>query len=113
MRPESDWTLAKDDTELHVEAANPDNAITKAEARDLTKRIAHTLRTQYGIGANGHSKDVVLCTVSGNPMDPLLFYSTVAAAGVWTGASTAFTVGELVRQIKDGDAKLLMCMSTL
>jgi acyl-CoA synthetase (AMP-forming)/AMP-acid ligase II len=71
--------------------------------------MAHTLRTKYGIGANGHSQDVVLCTVSGNPMCPLLFYSTVAAGGVWSGASTAFTVGELVRQVKDADAKLLMC----
>ncbi len=42
-------------------------------------------------------------------MCPLLFYSTVCANGVWSGASTAFTVSELVRQVKDTDAKLLMC----
>lgn len=44
-------------------------------------------------------------------MNPLLFYSTVAAGGIWSGASTAFTVSELVRQIKDADAKLLICTS--
>lgn len=39
----------------------------------------------------------------------MLFYSTVAAGGVFSGASTAFTVGELVRQVKDANAKLLLC----
>lgn len=101
--------LAKEETEIHVEAANPKNSITKAEGRELTKHMSYVLRNKYGIGANGHSKDVVLCTVSGNPMDPFLFYSTLGAGGVWSGASTAFTVGELVRQIKDAEAKLLMC----
>lgn len=39
----------------------------------------------------------------------MLFYSTICAGGVYSGASTAFTVGELVRQIKDSGAKLLLC----
>lgn len=77
----------------------------------MTKRVGHIFRSKYGIGANGHSKDVVLCTLSGNPFDPIIFYATVCASGIWTGASTAFTVNELVRQIKDGDAKLLICTS--
>ena len=42
-------------------------------------------------------------------MNPLLFYATVCADGVWSGASAAYTVGELVKQIQDADAKLLIC----
>lgn len=52
---------------------------------------------------------MILCTSSGSPFLPVLFYSTVGAGGVFSGASTAFTVGELVRQVKDADAKLLLC----
>lgn len=33
----------------------------------------------------------------------------MAAGGVYSGASTAFTVGELVRQINNSQAKLLLC----
>ena len=38
-----------------------------------------------------------------------MFYSTVGAGGVFSGASSAFTIGELVRQVKDADAKVLLC----
>ena len=106
---DSNWSKAKDDTKLHVEAANPDNSITKAEARDVVRRIAYTLRNVYGIGSLGAGKDVVVSTSSGNPFLPVLFYSIVAAGGVYSGASTAFTVGELVRQVKDANANLLLC----
>lgn len=94
---------------MHVEAKNPSNSVTKAEAREVVKRVAHVLRNKYGIGAAGPGKDVVLATSSGNPFIPVLFYSCIAAGGVYSGASTAFTVNELVRQVKDGDAKLLLC----
>ncbi|KAK3691207.1 hypothetical protein LTR37_018795 [Vermiconidia calcicola] len=106
---DSDWCLAKEDTEIHVEAANPANSITKAEARDVVRRTAYTFREKFGIGSSGPGKDVVVCTSSGNPFLPVLFYSMVGAGGVFSGASTAFTVGELLRQVKDADAKLLLC----
>lgn len=106
---DSDWCLPKEDTEIHVEAANPSNSITKAEARDVVKRVAHTFRNKYGIGASGASNDVIVATSSGNPFIPVLFYASVAAGGVFSGASTAFTVNELVRQVKDANAKLLLC----
>ena len=108
-RLDSEWTEAKEDTEIHVEAANADNSITKAEARDVVRRTAHTLRHRYGIGSSGPGQDVIVCTSSGKPFLPVLFYSTVGAGGVFSGASAAFTVGELVRQIKDANAKLLLC----
>lgn len=109
LATESNWTLAKEHTEIHVEAANPDNSVTKAEARDIVRRVGHTFRHKYGIGANALGQDVVLATSSGTPFIPVLFYSTICAGGVYSGASTAFTVGELVRQIKDCGATLLVC----
>lgn len=51
----------------------------------------------------------MLSTSSLNPFLPVVFYGTMAAGGVYSGASTAFTVGELVRQIKTSEAKLLIC----
>ncbi|KAK5174818.1 uncharacterized protein LTR77_001901 [Saxophila tyrrhenica] len=105
-----DWCArAKEDTQLHVDAANPSNSVIKAEARGISKRTAHVLRHDYGIGSSGSGEDVVLCTSSGSPFLPVLFYSVVNAGGIFSGASTAFTVGELARQIKDSDAKLLFC----
>ena len=50
----------------------------------------------------------MLATTSGSPFSPCIFYGIVAAGGVFSGASTAFQSDELVRQIKDADAKLLM-----
>lgn len=104
-----DWTPANEDLKIHIEAANPENYITKSEARRLTKQIAYVLRDKYDIGASSLGKDVVLCTASGSPFHPCLFYGIVAAGGVFSGASTAFQTNELVRQINDAEAKLLMC----
>lgn len=83
--------------------------MTKAQARDISQRVAHVLRHRYGIGKNGPGKDVVLATSSGNPFIPVLFYSVINAGGVFSGASTAFQVPELVRQITDSGARLLLC----
>ena len=46
---ESTWCAANEDTKIHVEAANPENSITKAEARDVLGRTAYTLRHKYGV----------------------------------------------------------------
>lgn len=92
-----------------MEAANAENYITKAEAREVVKRIAHTFRNDFGIGASGPGQDVILATSSGNPFIPILFYASIAAGGIFSGASAAFTVAELTRQVKDADAKILLC----
>lgn len=75
----------------------------------MIRRIAHVLRNTYGIGSSGSGQDVVLSTSSGNPFIPVLLYSIIAAGGSYSGASTAFIVGELVRQIHDAKPKLLLC----
>ena len=50
---------------------------------------------------------------SGQPFLPIVFYSVVAAGGVFSTASSAFTVPELVRQIKQGHSRLLVCSPDL
>lgn len=42
-------------------------------------------------------------------MLPMLFYGVVAAGGVYSAASASFTASELERQIKHGDAKVVVC----
>ena len=101
--------LAEEDTKIHIEAANPSNNITKAEARDLVQHVAYVLRNEYKIGSSGPGKDVVLTISSGNPFIPVFFYSIVAAGGVFSGASTSYRVAELSHQIKDANASLLVC----
>lgn len=96
---------------IHGEAANPLNTITKAEARDFVRRVAYILRKDYGVGSSGLGKDVVVCTASGSPLIPIFFYAIVAAGGVYSGASTAFTKNELLRQAQLAEAKLLVCSS--
>ncbi|KAF2168737.1 hypothetical protein M409DRAFT_65156 [Zasmidium cellare ATCC 36951] len=105
---DSPWGQAEESRKIHVDAANPDNFITKAEARIIVKRIAYVLRNNYGIGANGQGKDVVLTVINGSPFAPVFFYGILAAGGVFCGASTESQTGELVRQATDGAAKLLV-----
>lgn len=108
---DSEWSDAKDDTVLHLEAANPLNSISKSEAYRLVEQLAYVLRHQYEIGSSGPGKDIVQVTSCGNPFVPVVFYSIVAAGGIFSGASTAYRSTELVRQIKDAgnDLKLLLC----
>ena len=109
---ESKFADAKEDTKLHVEAANPSNYITKSEARSLVKRLAYVLRHRYGIGASGPGRDIVQVTSCGNPFVPIVFYSIVAAGGIFSGASTAYRSAELTRQIKDAGSELTLLICT-
>ncbi|ETN36969.1 uncharacterized protein HMPREF1541_07957 [Cyphellophora europaea CBS 101466] len=101
--------LAREDTRIHVDAANPASYVTKAQARTLTKRVAHVLRHHYGIGTSGVGKDRVLTIVNGSPFAPVFFYGLVAAGGIFCGAGTDYKVSDLVRQIKDSGTSLLVC----
>jgi 4-coumarate--CoA ligase len=100
------WT--QEDTVLHAEAADPSNCINKAETRAYTKRLAYHLRKTFGIGANGAGKDVVVCMSSGQVLLPTVFYATIAAGGIYSAASSAFTPAELTRQVKQGKSGLIV-----
>jgi 4-coumarate--CoA ligase len=93
---------------LHVEAASPENYITKSQLRIYTKQIAHLLRFHYNIGASGPGKDVAVCISSGQILLSAALYGTIAAGGIYSSASSSFTAKELTRQIKQGDAILLI-----
>lgn len=94
---------------IHADAADPSKAVTKAQLRHLVKRLAYTLRQRYGIGQDGPEKDVVLCISSGHFLLPCLFYSTIAAGGIFSSSSPASTATEFAGQIKQIGAKLIMC----
>lgn len=106
---DSEASRSQEDTKIHIEAANDQNFVTKAQARDLTQHIAHGLRNKFSIGASGPGKDVVVCISSGQPLLPLLFYGVIAAGGVYSAASTSFTTAELVRQVTQGFSNLIIC----
>jgi 4-coumarate--CoA ligase len=103
-----DHARGKEHDVVHVDAADPSFQMTKADARSLTKRIAHGLRHNFGIGASGPGKDIVLGVSSGQHLLPTAFYGVVAAEGVYSAASASFTATELARQIKDGPAKAMI-----
>ncbi|KAH8888089.1 4-coumarate-CoA ligase [Thozetella sp. PMI_491] len=97
-----------EDTILHVEAALPSNFVTKSDTRRYTKNIAHILRARYGVGASGAGKDVVVCISTGQVLLPSMFYGTIAAGGIYSSASSSFTVMELASQLRQGSAMLLI-----
>ncbi|ETN40443.1 uncharacterized protein HMPREF1541_04720 [Cyphellophora europaea CBS 101466] len=105
---DSPLSLTKEDTVVHAEAADPSNSITKSQARAYTKRIAYHLRQSFGIGANGSGKDVVVCISSGQILLPTVFWAVIAAGGVYSAASSAFTAAELARQVRQGSSTLLI-----
>ncbi|KAF7361871.1 hypothetical protein MVEN_00531600 [Mycena venus] len=109
---DSPQCLSEETTVIHAEAANPSNGITKAQARVLTRRIAYTLRTRFGIGQHGSGKDIVVVMSTGQFLLPILFYGILAAGGVASFASSSFMPEELARQIQQGSAKLCISCPT-
>ncbi|KAL3456502.1 hypothetical protein BJX64DRAFT_270613 [Aspergillus heterothallicus] len=105
---ESPLSLTKESTILHAEAADPTNHITKREARTVTKRLAHILRTEFGIGAAGSGKDAVLCISANQVLLPAVFYGILGAGGVYAAASTALTTPEIMKQIRQSRSKLIV-----
>lgn len=111
----SDTKHAKssEETPLHAEARDPSRIITKRQTRELSKSFACFLRENYGIGASGPGKDVVVGFFLGQSAIASFFYGVVAAGGVYSAASPAATASELARQIQDGSARALACSREL
>jgi acyl-coenzyme A synthetase/AMP-(fatty) acid ligase len=105
---ESEHCSGKEDTLLHVDAANPSLSLNKSQARELTKRIAHTLRYKYGIGSK-KELDYVTCISAGNYVLPTVFLGVAAAGGVFSSVSSSATVQELARLIKSAPSNLVIC----
>lgn len=108
LLPESHIVQGDEQSILHAEAADPSNALTKAQTRQLTRHVAYILRHHFGIGSQGAGKDVVIGVSHGQILLPVLFYGVVAASGVWSAASPTATSGELERQIRQGGSTLVI-----
>jgi acyl-coenzyme A synthetase/AMP-(fatty) acid ligase len=107
------WCLAQEESKIHIDAANVNNYVDKARARNLTENFAHTFRNDFDIGKNGHSKDVVVGFSTGQILLPIAFYGTIAAGGIFSCASHSYNAQELSRQIDQGQATLLVVSDDL
>ncbi|KAK8068983.1 hypothetical protein PG994_005599 [Apiospora phragmitis] len=108
---DSEYSLAQDNSVVHVEAANPANRLSKADLRSFSEQVAHGLRTSYGIGANSPNRDVVTVIGYGQILMPAVFFGVIAAGGVFSAASPFSTVAELARQISQAKSGLVICGS--
>jgi 4-coumarate--CoA ligase len=108
--PDSDHSLAKPDTAIHLSAADPKLALTVARARALTEATSSALRRHFNIGANGSGQDVVSVISSGHFLLPVLCYGIIGVEGVFSAASAASTAGELSKQIQGAESKVLCCV---
>lgn len=109
MTKDSEHSIAQPDTVLHVDSAHPEKKLTKSDLRSLWERIAYGLRHEFGIGSNGHDKDVVTVLSYGQILVPAVFFGVVAAGGIYSAASPSSTVSELARQIEIGKSNLVIC----
>jgi 4-coumarate--CoA ligase len=110
---DSSLCLSQEDTKIHIDAANTSNYLTKSDCRVRLEQFAHGLRTQYGVGASGPFKDVVVGFSDLQILLPIAFYGVIAAGGIFSCASHSFTAAELSRQIQQGGANLVICSSDL
>ncbi|KAI1753916.1 acetyl-CoA synthetase-like protein [Xylaria castorea] len=106
---ESETCRVPADTIIHADAAEPSNNLTKARLLQLSKRAANVFRYQYGIGADGPDKDVVFNVSTGHFMIPVMFYAAITAGGIFSSTSPAATPDELAYQLRQTDAKVIVC----
>jgi 4-coumarate--CoA ligase len=112
-KADSPLALSQEDTQVHIDAANTSNYLTKAVCRVRLEQLAHALRMNYGVGASGPYKDVVVGFSDLQILLPIAFYGTIAAGGIFSCASHSFTPAELARQIEQGGANLVICSKDL
>jgi long-subunit acyl-CoA synthetase (AMP-forming) len=110
---DSEYTLAKPDTPIHISAADPSLVLTTARARDLTQATSAALRKHFNIGAQGAGKDICSVISTGHYLLPVLSYGIIGAGGVFSAASAASTASELSKQIQGAGSKILVtCEAT-
>lgn len=105
LHTDSRHCSAKEDTILHLDAADTSLSLNKSQARDLTRRLAYTFRHRYGI----KNDKAVTCISSGNHIVPIVFYGCTAAGGVLSSVSAASTVKDLARLIQTAPSDLIVC----
>ncbi|KAK7932309.1 hypothetical protein PG985_003021 [Apiospora marii] len=106
---ESEQCYSPDTKVLHVDADEPSNYLTKGQVLLQLRRLAHVLRDQYGVGAQGPSQDVVFNISGGHFMLPLVFYATSAAEGIFSSTSPSATPEELAYQLRETTPRVIIC----
>ncbi|KAF3048219.1 hypothetical protein E8E12_011317 [Didymella heteroderae] len=110
---DSEHSLAKEDTPIHISAADPSLQLTVSRCRALTHSTSAALRKHFNIGAHGPGMDIVSVISTGHYLLPTLFYGVIGAEGVFSAASAASTAGELSKQIIQAGSKILVtCEAT-
>lgn len=94
-----------------MSAEDSSRRLTKKELKQLSQRIAHSLRASYGIGAHGRGKDIVTVMSYGQPMAPAVFFGIIAAGGVYSAASASLTAAELGHQVRLAGSQVVICSS--
>ncbi|KAJ5850930.1 hypothetical protein N7455_010786 [Penicillium solitum] len=105
---DSPYCWAKGETVIHAEAGNEINHITKAETADIVRRLAFVLRNEFGMGISGAGKNVVTSVCSNHILSPSIFFAVIASESIYSAASTALTVRELVRQLQSSKSNLVI-----
>ncbi|KAE9978658.1 hypothetical protein BLS_000405 [Venturia inaequalis] len=109
-QPRTDWER---DAILHADAERPSIALNKAGLQRLLQEFAFGLRNRFGVGANGRNKDVVVLFSTGQVAYPAAFLGIIGSGGVASLASASYTAFELARQIKQGEANILVTSEDL
>ena len=108
-RQDSEHSLAQDDDLLHLSADDPSRSLTKVQLSDLTQRIAHCLRVDFGVGSDDHSEDVVTVMSYGQPILPAVYFGVISAGGAYSGASPSLTADELAQQVRLAKSQIIIC----
>ncbi|KAG7124841.1 putative acyl-coenzyme A synthetase like protein [Verticillium longisporum] len=99
----------KSDTILHADAADPSRNVTTAQQTSHLQRLAHTIRTQYGI----RDGDAVHVILTGHILCPSVFLSVIAAGATVACSLPTSSPVDIARQIAMTESKLLICSPDL
>ncbi|XP_071711682.1 probable CoA ligase CCL7 [Rutidosis leptorrhynchoides] len=83
--------------------------LTFSDFKTTVAKFSHALNTQLGINKN----DVVLLFAPNSILYPVALYSIIAIGAIATTVNPQYTVGELSKQIKDSNPKLIITVDEL
>lgn len=110
---DSEHSVALPESILHADAEIPSISLNKIGLRRLFEEFAFGLRRRFNIGANGRNKDVVVLFSTGQVAYPAAFFGIIGAGGVASMASASYTAKELARQVRQGEANVLITSEDL
>ncbi|KAG9744696.1 putative 4-coumarate-CoA ligase, partial [Aureobasidium melanogenum] len=98
-------SAALPETPLYLDPESPDKYhLSKSDLRQWCKRLAVGLQK-----AGLKPGDRVLLFSGNNIFFPVVFYGTIMAGGIFTGANPTYVPRELAYQLQDSGAKFLIC----